>query len=156
MTCSHGCCLRPLPVVSGLGTTKNSPAGTLTAGATAVTPAIDATAAAHLTASPIAAPRVVWLSALGSGASAPQASPATRLLLRVALGAQKLTDRANADTILLADGTPRVTAGKAAAPGLYFVGFTPTLTGALREKGVESPPPRTPQRTSQGAGWRRE
>jgi len=40
--------------------------------------------------------------------------------------------------VLDADGTPLVSGGRTAAPGLYFCGFRVTSGGALREAGLES------------------
>ena len=86
-------------VVSGLGAAKKAPPGTLTAGATAVT--------AH----PGGPLRVVWLGAYGSGTSAVRAGAPTRLLLRLALGAEELADKARADALLLAAGATVLHAG---------------------------------------------
>ena len=87
-------------VVSGLGAAKKAPPGTLTAGATAVT-AGDGTLPWH----------VVWLGAFGSGSSAGPAGAPTRLLLRMALGAEELADKARADDLLLAAGATVLHAG---------------------------------------------
>lgn len=95
-------------VVSGLGSTKRSRPGILTAGATALTGtpdgpslrAVDPDAAATR----VAAPYIVWLGACGSGVSAPRAGLATRLLLKVALGTEELADKAQAEDLLLAAG----------------------------------------------------
>ena len=87
-------------VVSGLGAAKKAPPGTLTAGATAVT-AGEGTLPW----------RVVWLGAFGSGTSAGPAGAPTRLLLRMALGAEELADKARADDLLLAAGATVLHAG---------------------------------------------
>jgi 3-hydroxyisobutyrate dehydrogenase-like beta-hydroxyacid dehydrogenase len=88
-------------VVSGLGSSRTAPPGTLTAGATAVTAP-----------TPDAPPwRVVWLGALGSGVSGDQAGAATRLLLRVVLGGPELADKTRADDLLLAAGASVLHAG---------------------------------------------
>jgi uncharacterized protein len=106
-------------VLSGLGVDDGDPPGTLTAGARAVT-------AAH-------PERVIWLGAVGTGASAAVGGWLVRTMFR-AMGA-KLTDKVAADTIVLeAGGTvfhagplgdgpvspTRRTAGLAAAPRRLF------------------------------------
>ena len=106
-------------VLSGLGVADGDPPGTLTAGARAVT-------AAH-------PERVVWLGAVGTGASAAAGGWLVRTMFR-AMGA-KLTDKVAADTIVLdvggtvfhagplGDGPvspTRRTAGLAAAPRRLF------------------------------------
>ena len=77
-------------VLSGLGIASGDKPGTLTAGARAVVAALPK--------------RIIWLGALGTGASAQAAGWATRNLLRL-MGAE-LTDKVTADTaVLAADGT---------------------------------------------------
>jgi putative NADH-flavin reductase len=109
---------RPV-VLSGLGVADGDPPGTLTAGARAVTAARP--------------DRIVWLGAVGTGASAPAGGWLVRTMFR-AMGA-KLIDKVTADTIVLdAGGTvfhagplgdgpvspTRRTAGLDAAPGRLF------------------------------------
>lgn len=78
-------------LLSGLGATKGSAAGTLTAGAEAVVAAGVA--------------RVIWLGALGAGPSARTAGLLTRTMLGVFLGSE-LPDKVAADaTIIAAGGT---------------------------------------------------
>ena len=112
--------LRDSPVVlSGLGVADGDPPGTLTAGARAVTAARP--------------DRIVWLGAVGTGASARAGGWLVRTMFR-AMGA-KLTDKVSADTIVLdaggtvfhagplADGPvspTRRTVGLDAAPGRLF------------------------------------
>ncbi|WP_299951906.1 NAD(P)-dependent oxidoreductase [uncultured Modestobacter sp.] len=82
-------------VVSGLGAVRKGRPGTLTAGATAL----------------VGGPRVVWLTALGSGSSAAAAGPLTRLLLPVVLGRAELADKARAEELLLPTGAAVFAAG---------------------------------------------
>lgn len=78
-------------VVSGLGSTQGSTGGVLTAGARAV---VDA-----------ATPRIVWLGAYGTGASAQAAGALTRAVLALALHGE-IPDKVAADTLVLdAEGT---------------------------------------------------
>lgn len=88
-------------VVSGLGVSKGGRPGTLTAGA-------DALARAH--ADHGLTPRIVWLSALGSGRSAQVAGPVWRALLRLTI-AKELPDKAGADDIVLRLGGTSFHAG---------------------------------------------
>lgn len=83
-------------VLSGLGVTKGSPHGVLTAGARAV-----------VAAAPV---RTIWLGAFGTGPSAAVAGPLTRLILRLALKAE-LPDKVTADGTVLASGGTVVHAG---------------------------------------------
>jgi uncharacterized protein YbjT (DUF2867 family) len=76
-------------VLSGLGSIKGDKPGILTAGARAV-----------LTANP---PRIIWLGAFGTGASAPVAGAFTRRLLAIVLGAE-VPDKVEADTTVLGAG----------------------------------------------------
>jgi uncharacterized protein len=80
-------------VVSGLGSTKNSPPDLMRTAATALT----------TVAPPAEGVRIVWLSAFGTGRSAESAGPVLRTLLRVAL-ASEIPDRVAAEDILLAAG----------------------------------------------------
>lgn len=76
-------------VLSGLGVAKGDEPGALTAGANAV-----------LAAGPR---RVIWLGALGTGASADAAGALTRTLLRMFLKAE-LADKVTADTTVVNAG----------------------------------------------------
>jgi len=82
-------------VVSGLGSVEKGPTGTLTAGATALA----------------GAPRVVWLTAFGTGVSAASGGPLLRLLLPMALGRAEMADKARAEELLLAGGASVLAAG---------------------------------------------
>jgi uncharacterized protein len=83
-------------VVSGLGIRKGDPAGTLTAGARAL-------AAAQ-------PPRMVWLGALGAGASAGKAGLIYGLIMRMVAGSE-LGDKAEADHTALDAGATLVHPG---------------------------------------------
>jgi uncharacterized protein YbjT (DUF2867 family) len=76
-------------LLSGLGIGKADQVGTLAAGAKAAVAS--------------GVPRVLWLGAFGSGASAEAAGPLTRTLLRIFMKAE-LTDKINADRAVLAAG----------------------------------------------------
>lgn len=76
-------------VLSGLGITKGDPDGTLIAGARAVIAA--------------APGRILWLGAIGTGASAATAGRLTRTVLRLAMG-QEYREKASADGLILAAG----------------------------------------------------
>lgn len=76
-------------VLSGLGNAKGDKPGVLTAGARAV---VDARPK-----------RVIWLGALGTGASAEAAGWATRTLLKTFMGAE-LVDKVTADSAVLEAG----------------------------------------------------
>ena len=76
-------------VLSGLGVTKGSPPGTLTAGARAVVAAQPQ--------------RIIWMGAIGTGPSAQVAGWAVRNLLRVLMRAE-LADKIVADGAVLAAG----------------------------------------------------
>lgn len=76
-------------VLSGLGNADGDPPGTLTAGARAVVAA--------------GPERIIWLGALGTGASAQPAGWLTRTLLRTFLRAE-LADKVTADTLVLNAG----------------------------------------------------
>src|ERR1700678_4158898 len=76
-------------VVSGLGVSGKSQAGTLTAGARAVVAAQPA--------------RIVWLGAIGTGRSADAVGRLTARLLRAGFGAE-YTDKTTADTTVLGAG----------------------------------------------------
>jgi len=76
-------------VLSGLGVSAGDPSGTLTVGATAV-----------VSAQP---PRVIWLGAIGTGASAQAGGWLTRTLLGVLMRAE-LADKVSADTTVLRAG----------------------------------------------------
>ncbi|MBA3946018.1 MAG: NAD(P)H-binding protein [Herpetosiphonaceae bacterium] len=76
-------------VLSGLGVAKGDKPGVLTAGARAVVAAKPE--------------RIIWLGAIGTGASAVAAGLLTRILLRMFLGAE-LEDKVTADTIVLTAG----------------------------------------------------
>jgi uncharacterized protein YbjT (DUF2867 family) len=83
-------------VVSGLGAVRKGRPGTLTAGASALA----------------GAPHVVWLTALGSGTSAPAAGLLTRLVLPLVLGRPELADKARAEELLLGSGASVLAAGR--------------------------------------------
>lgn len=104
-------------VVSGLGVSKGGRPGVLTAGAAAL---------ARAEADHGLAPRVVWLSALGSGASARAAGPVWRGLLRLTL-AQELPDKAGADDIVLRLGGTSFHAGPLSNKPAGGVGRTAAL-----------------------------
>ncbi|SDQ89460.1 NAD(P)-dependent oxidoreductase [Quadrisphaera sp. DSM 44207] len=87
-------------VVSALGRVEGSPDDILTTGARAL--------AAARASGPV--PRVVWLSAFGTGGSARPAGPLTRALLRTVLGGE-VSDKAGADALLLPLGASVVHAG---------------------------------------------
>ena len=77
-------------VVSGLGVAKGDRPGVLAAGAEAVASAH----AADVT------PRIVWLSAFGSGASATAAGPVWRNLMKLFIRSE-MADKTTADDIIL-------------------------------------------------------
>ncbi len=83
-------------VVSGLGIRKGDPAGTLSAGARAL-------AAAR-------PPRMVWLGALGAGASRGKAGLVYGLIMRLVAGSE-LADKAEADAAALDAGATLVHPG---------------------------------------------
>lgn len=83
-------------LVSGLGVAKGGPADTLTRGARAAALA--------------GVPRLVWLSALGTGASAPAAGPVWPRMLRLLLG-KEVSDKEAADRVVLQAGGTSVHAG---------------------------------------------
>jgi uncharacterized protein len=83
-------------VLSGLGIRKGDPAGTLTAGARAL-------AAAR-------PPRMVWLGALGAGASTGKAGLAYGLIMRIVTGSE-LADKRQADEVAAAAGATLVHPG---------------------------------------------
>lgn len=76
-------------LLSGLGVTRDSPPGTLAAGARA---AVGSGVA-----------RVVWLGAYGTGRSAPAAGALTRAVLRLALRSE-IADKVAADEVVLGAG----------------------------------------------------
>lgn len=76
-------------VLSGLGIADGDPPGALTAGAHAVVGA--------------GPERIIWLGALGTGASAAAAGALTRTLLRTFM-AKELPDKVGADTLVLHAG----------------------------------------------------
>ncbi|MEV6636192.1 NAD(P)H-binding protein [Actinoplanes sp. NPDC051470] len=83
-------------VISALGVTRRSEAGTLTAGARAVI---------------AAKPRhIIWLGAMGTGPSAASVSAFTRRILRVGFGAE-YGDKVTADTAILDAGGTVVHSG---------------------------------------------
>ena len=84
-------------VVSGLGAVKGGRPGTLTAGAQALVA--------------VSGPRLVWLTALGSGSSAASVSRLTRAVLPLALGRDELADKARAEELVLAAGGSVLAAG---------------------------------------------
>ncbi|GAB2587338.1 flavin reductase [Paractinoplanes abujensis] len=84
-------------LLSGLGIVKDSPPGTLTAGARAAVAS--------------GVPRVIWLGAFGTGRSAPHASGLTRAVLGAALR-RELTDKIEADEVVLAAGGTVFHAGR--------------------------------------------
>lgn len=83
-------------VVSGLGIRKGDPEGTLTAGARAIVAARP--------------PRMVWLGALGAGASAGKAGLVYGLIMRIVAGSE-LADKADADKVALSAGATLVHPG---------------------------------------------
>jgi uncharacterized protein len=83
-------------VVSAIGIGKGDPAGTLSAGAQTVASAAPA--------------RLVWLGALGTGASAGQAGPLYALMLRLFVGTER-HEKAHADEVALAAGATVFHAG---------------------------------------------
>ena len=95
-------------IVSGLGTSRKAPPGTLTAGATALGAAASRRGVPAAAGTGGNAPNVVWLSAYGSGTSAGRAGALTRWLLHVAIGTQELADKAQADELLLAAGASEI------------------------------------------------
>lgn len=76
-------------VLSALGVAKGDRSGTLTAGASALVAA--------------APRRILWLGAFGTGVSAEAAGAFTRLVLRLALGAE-IPDKVAADAAVLSAG----------------------------------------------------
>jgi uncharacterized protein len=113
-------------VLSGLGVADGDPPGTLTAGARAVT-------GAH-------PERIVWLGAIGTGASAQAGGWLVRTMFR-AMGA-KLTDKVTADTIVLDAGGTVFHAGP--------LGDGP-VSPTRRTVGLETAPRRLfPARVSRG------
>ncbi|HWC78618.1 MAG TPA: NAD(P)H-binding protein [Pseudonocardiaceae bacterium] len=101
-------------VLSGLGIAGGDPPGALTAGARAVVAA--------------APDRIIWLGAVGTGASAPAAGWATRTLLRAFMGAE-LTDKVAADSAVLAAGGTVFHAGPLSSGPLSRTRRTVGLTG---------------------------
>ncbi len=83
-------------VVSGLGHAKGGAPDTLTQGARAV-------AAAGV-------PRIVWLSAYGTGGSAPGAGPLWPRTMRMLMG-KEVADKEEADEVILSAGGTSVHAG---------------------------------------------
>jgi uncharacterized protein len=83
-------------VVSGLGIRKGDPAGTLTAGARALAQARP--------------PRMVWLGALGAGASTGKAGLVYGLIMRIVAGSE-LADKRQADDVAVAAGATLVHPG---------------------------------------------
>jgi uncharacterized protein len=113
-------------VLSGLGVAGGDPPGTLTAGARAVTGAYPE--------------RIVWLGAVGTGASAQAGGWLVRTMFR-AMGA-KLTDKVTADTIVLDAGGTVFHAGP--------LGDGP-VSPTRRTVGLETAPRRLfPARVSRG------
>lgn len=80
-------------VVSGLGNTDKGKSGVLVAGATSLADALRQGTA----------PRVVWLGAFGTGVSAEAAGPLSRVVLKLALGAE-IPDKTAADDLMLRAG----------------------------------------------------
>src|SRR5450755_3688076 len=76
-------------VVSGIGIRKGDPAGTVVAGARVLAAAGPA--------------RLVWLGALGAGASAAKAGPLYKVLLALILGSER-AEKEQADEIALVAG----------------------------------------------------
>ncbi|HVV20445.1 MAG TPA: NAD(P)H-binding protein [Pseudonocardiaceae bacterium] len=76
-------------VLSGLGIADGDPPGALSAGARAVVAA--------------APERIIWLGALGTGASAPAAGLLTRMLLKTFMRTE-IGDKVTADTLVLEAG----------------------------------------------------
>lgn len=103
-------------VVSGLGAVQKGRPGTLTAGATAL----------------VGGPRVVWLTAFGSGSSGAAAGPLTRLLLPLVLGRAELQDKARAEELLLPAGASVFAAGPLTDGALSGSRRTLSLTRAPR------------------------
>jgi uncharacterized protein len=83
-------------VVSGLGIRKGDPAGTLTAGARALVQARP--------------PRMVWLGALGAGASTGSAGLVYGWIMRILAGSE-LSDKRQADDVAVAGGATLVHPG---------------------------------------------
>lgn len=83
-------------IVSGLGTTKGGAHDTLTQGARAAVAS--------------GVPRIIWLSALGTGASAGAAGPVWPRMVRLMLG-KEVEDKENADRVVLRAGGTSVHAG---------------------------------------------
>ena len=78
-------------VVSGIGIRKGDPAGTLVAGARALAAAAPA--------------RLVWLGALGAGASASKAGPFYKALMALFVGSERAEKEQADDVALLAGAT---------------------------------------------------
>jgi uncharacterized protein len=78
-------------VVSGIGIRKGDPAGTLVAGARALAAAAPA--------------RLVWLGALGAGASAPKAGPLYKVVMALLAGSERAEKEQADDVALLAGAT---------------------------------------------------
>ena len=104
-------------VVSGLGTRKGDPPGTLTAGARAL-------AAAQ-------PPRMVWLGALGAGASTGKAGLVYGLIMRIVAGSE-LTDKRQADDIAIEAGATLVHPGPLTDGALSPTRKTVTLSAFKR------------------------
>jgi uncharacterized protein YbjT (DUF2867 family) len=104
-------------VVSGLGIRKGDPAGTLTAGARAL-------AAAH-------PPRMVWLGALGAGASAGKAGLVYGLIMRIGAGSE-LSDKRQADDVAIEAGATLVHPGPLTDGALSPTRKTVTLSAFKR------------------------
>jgi putative NADH-flavin reductase len=78
-------------VVSGIGLRKGDPAGTLIAGARALAAAAPA--------------RLIWLGALGAGASASKAGPAYRAMMALFVGSERAEKEQADDVVLFAGAT---------------------------------------------------
>ncbi len=104
-------------VVSGLGIRKGDPAGTLTAGARAL-----------VAAQP---PRIVWLGALGAGASAGKAGLVYGLIMRIVAGSE-LGDKGEADHAALDAGATLVHPGPLTDGALSRTRKTVTLSAFKR------------------------
>lgn len=104
-------------VVSGLGIRKGDPAGTLTAGARAL-------AAAQ-------PPRMVWLGALGAGASTGKAGLVYGLIMRIVAGSE-LGDKRGADEAALDAGATLVHPGPLTDGALSPTRRTVTLSAFKR------------------------
>jgi hypothetical protein len=78
-------------VVSGIGIRKGDPAGTLVAGARVLAAAAPA--------------RLIWLGALGAGASASKAGPLYRVMMALFVGSERAEKEQADDVALLAGAT---------------------------------------------------